>query len=118
MKGRLSFASPKAATTPAISSSAGERGRREASSPIRGSGTPPRDGPRRRLVWDTESHRPRRGRVRGGHVASLDSWRMQAEPGGIRADPWRPQAVPTPGKPKSPELQGEEGAIEEFFGQL
>jgi hypothetical protein len=43
---------------------------------------------------------------------------MQAEPGGARAVPWRPRAIPTPGKPRGPELQGDEGAIEEFFGQL
>jgi hypothetical protein len=78
---------------------------RIASTPFRGTGTPPRTGPRRRLSWGEEKANALRGDPRGKQVASSDSWSQRIESGAkVRS--------------RNPNSTGEEGAIEEFFGQL
>jgi hypothetical protein len=92
---------PQAATPPMILP-AKESWKAVASSPIRGSGTPPRAGPRRRLLWDSVKKLNPRGNPGRRHVSSTDPWRE-----------WIDSEDTT-----NPDPLEEGGAIEEFFGQL
>jgi hypothetical protein len=98
---RMLLEAPHAAMPPAIPP-AKETSRAVVSSPIRGSGTPPRAGPRRRLLWESEKKLNPRGDPRRRHVSSSDSWRDWIDSEELI----------------NPDPLEEGGAIEEFFGQL